>query len=106
MAATLKDIESEMDEIQMLMKIWNKFYHILTTTFYNENVEIAKLDPEFQQIKQVVADKLGRFYLLVRPGVYYYTVEEKQLDGSYLKVYQSAPINFGDGVLTSDISVK
>lgn len=59
-----------------------------------------------QQIKQVVADKFGRFYLLVRPGVYYYTVEEKQLDGSYLKTYQSEPINFSDGILTRDISVK
>jgi hypothetical protein len=59
-----------------------------------------------QQIKQVVADKFGRFYLLVRPGVYYYTVEEKLPDGSYIKVYQSEPINFKDGILTRDVSVK
>ncbi len=56
-----------------------------------------------QQIKYAVADKLGRFYLLVRPGVYYYTVEEKQPDGSYLKVFQSDPINLPKGVLTKDI---
>lgn len=66
MAATMKDIESEMDEIQMLMKIWNKFYHILTTTFYNENVDIAKLDPEFQQIKQVVAEHHSHFMKVIK----------------------------------------
>ena len=59
-----------------------------------------------QQIKYVVADKLGRFHLLVRPGVYYYTVEEKQLDGSYLKVLQSQPVSLPKGVLTTDIKVK
>lgn len=56
-----------------------------------------------QQIKYSVADKLGRFYLLVRPGVYYYTVEEKQLDGSYRKIFQSDPINLPKGILTKDI---
>lgn len=59
-----------------------------------------------QQIKYAVADKLGRFYLLVRPGVYYYTIEEKQLDGTYLKVFQSSPVNLPKGVLTEDIYVK
>ncbi|MFA5319503.1 MAG: carboxypeptidase-like regulatory domain-containing protein, partial [Candidatus Paceibacterota bacterium] len=56
-----------------------------------------------QQIKYTVADKMGRFYLLVRPGVYYYTVEEKQPDGTYLKVFQSQPISLPKGVLTTDI---
>ncbi|HRZ30105.1 MAG TPA: carboxypeptidase-like regulatory domain-containing protein [Candidatus Paceibacterota bacterium] len=59
-----------------------------------------------QQVKTVVADKFGRFYLLIRPGVYYYTVEEKQLDGSYLKTYQSSPVNLSKGILTGDIYVK
>lgn len=45
-----------MDEIQMLMKIWVKFYNVLTTTFYNQDADMNKLDPEFQQIKQVVAE--------------------------------------------------
>jgi len=59
-----------------------------------------------QQIKYAVADQYGRFYVLVRPGVYYYTVEEKMPDGSYQKVYQSNPVNLSKGVLTADISVK
>lgn len=58
-----------------------------------------------QQIKSVVTDKFGRFYLLVRPGVYYYTVEEKQMDGSYLKVFESSPISLPKGILLKDISI-
>ena len=59
-----------------------------------------------QQIKYTVADKLGRFYLLVRPGAYYYTIEEKQSDGSYLKVLQSNLLNLPKGILTGNIYVK
>ena len=66
MAATLKEIEAEMDEIQMLMKIWNKFYNILTTTFYNQDADIHKLDPEFQQVKQIVAEHHGHFMKVIK----------------------------------------
>jgi hypothetical protein len=58
-----------------------------------------------QQIKYAVADKFGKFFLLVRPGVYYYTVEEKQTDGTYLKVFQSKPVNLPKGVLTANITI-
>ncbi len=58
-----------------------------------------------QQIKNVVADQYGRFYVLVRPGKYYYTVEEKIADGSYLKIYQSDPIELKRGVFGKDIVV-
>ena len=66
MAVLLKDIESEMEEIQMLMKIWNKFYNILTTTFYNKDADINKLDAEFQQVKQVVAEHHGHFMKVIK----------------------------------------
>ncbi len=67
MASTiLKDIEEEMEEIQMLMKIWNKFYHILTTTFYNKDADINKLDVEFQQVKQIVAEHHGHFMKVIK----------------------------------------
>jgi len=59
-----------------------------------------------QQIKYAVADKFGRFYLLVRPGVYYFTVEEKLPDGSYQKLMQSNPMSLPKGILTNDIYVK
>lgn len=51
MALTVKELEEEMEEIRMLMKIWNNFYKVLTKTFYDESVDIQQLDPEFQQIK-------------------------------------------------------
>lgn len=59
-----------------------------------------------QQIKNVVADKFGKVFILVRPGSYYYTVEEKKLDGSYGKIYQSPVISLPKGILTEDIIVK
>ncbi|MGC9327204.1 MAG: hypothetical protein ACP5I1_06200, partial [Candidatus Hinthialibacter sp.] len=70
MAATIKEIEAEMDEIQMLMKIWGKFYNILTTTFYNEDADINHLDPEFQQIKQVVAEHHGHFMKVIKKDLH------------------------------------
>lgn len=59
-----------------------------------------------QQIKNVVADKFGKIFVLVRPGTYYYTIEEKKLDGSYQQVYKSPVISLPKGVLTEDIIVK
>ncbi len=66
MAATMKDIEEEMDEIRMLMKIWNKFYQILTTAFYGDETDVNKLDPEFQQIKQIVAEHHAHFMKVIK----------------------------------------
>ncbi|MEK7478229.1 MAG: carboxypeptidase-like regulatory domain-containing protein, partial [Patescibacteria group bacterium] len=59
-----------------------------------------------QEVKKIVADALGRFYVLVRPGIYYLTVEEKLSDGSYQKVYQSEPMELKRGVLEKNILVK
>ncbi len=58
-----------------------------------------------QQIKAVSTDQLGRVYLLVRPGNYYLTIEEKMPDGSYQKVYQSPEFELKKGVLAQDILV-
>jgi hypothetical protein len=62
----MKDIEAEMDEIQMIMKIWVKFYNILNTTFYNQDANMDKLDPEFQQVKQVVAEHHSHFMKVIK----------------------------------------
>ncbi|MCX6713813.1 MAG: hypothetical protein NTV48_01775, partial [Candidatus Vogelbacteria bacterium] len=59
-----------------------------------------------QLVKIVPADELGRYYILVRPGTYYYTVEEKQIDGSYVKIYQSGLVELPKGVLTKKIIIK
>ena len=58
-----------------------------------------------QQVKSVVADGLGRFFLLTPPGEYYLTVEEKLPDESYKKIYQSPPLKLTRGVLTKNLVV-
>lgn len=58
-----------------------------------------------QLIKTVVADAYGRVYVLVSPGRYYYTVEEKKTDGSYAEVYRSGAVDLPKGVLANDILV-
>ncbi|MBI4136362.1 MAG: hypothetical protein HY481_02345 [Candidatus Vogelbacteria bacterium] len=58
-----------------------------------------------QPVKSVVADGLGRFFLLTPPGEYYITVEEKLPDETYKKIYQSPPLKLAKGVLTKDLSV-
>ncbi len=58
-----------------------------------------------QPVKSVVADVLGRFFLLTPPGEYYLTVEEKLPDETYKKIYQSPPWKLAKGILTKDLSV-
>ncbi len=58
-----------------------------------------------QLIKKVVADELGRFYVLVPPGEYYLTVEEKLADQSYKLIYKSEPMKLKDGVIAKDIVI-
>ncbi|MBI2097472.1 MAG: carboxypeptidase regulatory-like domain-containing protein [Candidatus Vogelbacteria bacterium] len=58
-----------------------------------------------QQVKSVVADMFGRFFLLTPPGEYYLTVEEKLPDETYKKIYQSPPLKLAKGVLTKDLNV-
>jgi hypothetical protein len=52
-----------------------------------------------QEIRHVVADHLGRYYCLVSPGSYYVTIEEKNRDGSYSKVFQSEEIKAEKGII-------
>lgn len=66
MSNTVKELEEEMEEIRMLMKIWNNFYKILTKTFYDSNVNVKELDPEFQQIKQVIAGHHSHFMKVIK----------------------------------------
>ncbi len=58
-----------------------------------------------QEVKTVVADAMGRFFLLTPPGEYYITVEEKLPDESYKKIYQSEPMKLDKGVLPKDLLV-
>ena len=58
-----------------------------------------------QMVKSVVADEMGRFFILTPPGEYYITVDEKQPDESYKQVYRSLPKKLEKGVLNEDILV-
>ena len=58
-----------------------------------------------QEIKRVVTDQFGRFYLLVSPGKYYLTIDAKMPDGSYRRVHRSEELDLVKGVLVGDIKV-
>lgn len=64
--ATMQEIETEMEEIQMLMKIWNQFYKVLTTTFSENKADQKALDREFQRIKQIVAEHHGHLMKVIK----------------------------------------
>lgn len=59
-----------------------------------------------QLIRKVVADELGRFYVLVPPGEYYLTVEEKLADQTYNLIYKTEPMKLKKGVVTKDIIIS
>jgi hypothetical protein len=58
------------------------------------------------QVKSVVSDQLGRFYLLVGPGKYYMTVDAKLPDASYKTIYKSEIMDLKDGIVPKDIIVN
>ena len=58
-----------------------------------------------QQIKSVATDALGRFFLLIPPGDYYLTVEEKLADGTYQKIHQTPTLHLTRGLVTKDLTV-
>lgn len=57
-------------------------------------------------VKTAVADRLGRFFLLVSPGSYYATIDEKQADGSYRRIYQSGIMTLEKGIMNDDLVVS
>ena len=83
--------------VQIKNKVTNEPIPFAVIRFY-----LAGLSTE---IRTVVADELGRFYSLLRPGEYIYTIEEKQNDGSYLKIFTSEVVNLKKGVLRENIEV-
>jgi len=58
-----------------------------------------------QEVKKVVTDMIGRFYLLVRPGTYSLAIDHKQPDGSYARIYVSPDTELKKGVWEKDILV-
>lgn len=56
--------------------------------------------------RKVVADERGRFYMLVPPGRYYLTVEEKLPDESYREVLRTTEMELKKGVVTEDLLIN
>lgn len=57
------------------------------------------------EVKKVVADEFGRFYLLLVPGDYYITVDAKGVDGLYSRVYQSGVMHLKDGHMSQNVEI-
>jgi hypothetical protein len=91
------------------LQVWWDFRHPVHQIIRNSGEPIpysvltAYLPGLDQRIKSIVTDQLGRFYMLVPPNTYYFTVEEKLADGSYKLVYKSDPKTLKRGVLNEDL---
>src|SRR6185436_1352716 len=59
-----------------------------------------------KEIMQKVADKIGRYYALVPNGEYYVTIEKKNLDESYTKIYTSSAIIVKKGLINQNMAIK
>ncbi len=57
------------------------------------------------EISQKVTDKIGKFFCLVQKGEYYVTIENKESDGTYKKVFQSEKIKIKDGIIDNAFEV-
>jgi len=51
------------------------------------------------EIIHKITNRIGKFFALVRNGKYYVTIESKNEDGTYTKVYTSESIEVKDGII-------
>lgn len=56
-------------------------------------------------IKKVVADQMGKFYILMTPGSYRVVVEERISEDEYRKVYEEEKMDFPKGIFLNDVIV-
>lgn len=55
-----------------------------------------------REVAHKVTNANGRYYAIVPKGRYYLTIERKNLDGTYEKVYTSAAMNVKNGIVKGD----
>ncbi len=70
-------------------------YAIIRVYDFNTNTEVT----------QKVADKIGMFFCFILKGEYYITIESKEDDGLYKKVFQSEKIKVVDGIIDNTFEV-
>lgn len=57
------------------------------------------------QIRHCVTDVIGRYYCLINNGVYYATVEKRNSDNTYTKLYTSSDIIVKNGVINKPFEI-
>jgi hypothetical protein len=57
------------------------------------------------QIRHCVTDTIGRYYCLVNNGIYYATVEKRNPDNTYTKLYTSTDIIVKNGVINKPFEI-
>ncbi|MBU1956219.1 DUF11 domain-containing protein, partial [Patescibacteria group bacterium] len=57
------------------------------------------------EIGHTVIDETGKYYFLIANGEYYVSIEKKNNDGSYSKVYISKPFVIKDGIINKNFAV-
>lgn len=55
--------------------------------------------------KKIVADQLGRYYALMRPGEYYIVVEEQLEDGGYRPIFQTNTFKADKGLIDKKLII-
>jgi hypothetical protein len=90
---------------QMVWKSRHKITQVLTKDGKSVPFALVKvfLSGTKTMIKKVVADEFGKFYVLVPPGSYTITVEEKKPDATYTKVLETGVLELRKGVLQDDL---
>jgi hypothetical protein len=53
------------------------------------------------EVAHKVTDATGRYYCIITNGLYYITIEKKNPDGSYTKIYTSEPFEVTKGIINS-----
>lgn len=58
-----------------------------------------------REVAHKVTTENGGYYMLIAKGDYYITVEERQTDGTYAKVYTSSPMRASHGVINKSLDL-
>lgn len=58
-----------------------------------------------QEVVRRVLDRLGNYYCLSPNGYYIATIEQKNVDGTYTKIYTSEPLEIKKGILKKNFKI-
>ncbi len=58
------------------------------------------------EVAHKVTNELGKYFCLIQNGSYYFTIEKKNSDESYTKIYTSSPVEVGDGLIREKVTIR